>query len=83
MEIKLCKKCLLEKNLDEYKKYSGNLCEECYRMDTKERVRLSREKHRVIKIISDIRTCKKCNIIKDNLEYYKGRNICKLCLLIR
>jgi hypothetical protein len=81
MENKICKKCNIEKTLNEFPK-TGRLCKICFN----EYMRLRRPKKDKIKEYKDKKICKKCNIEKDIIDFTIGekykdghRNICKKC----
>lgn len=85
MDIKVCKKCNIGKDISEYPKMGGKLCKLCFNEYMKTR-RPKKEKEIVL---IKIKVCKKCNSEKNIEDFNVGdkykdgyRNYCKKCELL-
>jgi len=65
--MKKCKKCQLEKEINEYPKMGGKLCKICFN----EYMKLRRPKKIKEKIINNVKICNKCGIEKELFYFYK------------
>ena len=71
MENKLCKKCLIEKNINDFRPLNG-VCKMCQAED-------KRKKYNEYILISGNKICSKCLMEKDIKDFVKLRNYCKDC----
>jgi hypothetical protein len=77
--LKCCSNCLVQKNINEFTNYSRKICKVCYNQKALERVKKHREKDKKVKIVTDTKICKECEIETPIENFTQRRNICKGC----
>ena len=87
MEVKLCKRCNLEKNITEFTKNKRRkdgldlYCRECNKIRS---IKSNHDSHIDMWLnINNKAYCSVCNSYIDKSEYYKKRGCCKSCTSIK